>query len=210
MKFSRNQEPKTTTMSTTPIMSSADLFAQRNAGRAEIHAAAERFALDLAGRQAAWKRFQESPASFTPADARKLLRDCEDAEKLAQHFDDKQVGFLQNQFDESFFPRIAPAAAGIFTRELAEKLELQPGYIQRLVIYLEKVGKSAFGSSVTPEERDKALAERDRREADATVLEANILHARRAIAHFSAQPDLQTFNSCVAALGYIDFSQSVS
>ena len=187
-------------------MKSSDFYALRNEGRRKFEESSANYAANALEKRNAWDDFKQDPSKLDPNDTIQLLVQLEASEKLKEHFSPNMLNFLQSEFDTRFFRENAAAITGAFDRELAEKLEDRPGFIEKLGAYTKEVAGKAFASKTSPEERQRLLEGRDEKEGQAAVLESNIEYCRNKIRYFAAQPDVESFNGVVGALVQIDFS----
>ena len=178
-------KPKTTT----------EYLAGLDGGKANIAAAAESYQTSLAEKQTGWAAFQMDPSAVPVADAVRLMSELTALEKLTEKFDSQMVGYLKRQFEEVFFRDNSEVLADALERDLAAATVKLPERKKSLVARLAEWPSKYFGLPVAGDERAALFDERQKLEAEAEALEANVRDEKSGIEYFANNPTPANFGS---------------
>ena len=204
MKTQPNNKSQTNKMtSTTKPASSAAIIAQRDAGHKGITARANSVQADASDRKTRWQDYLNNPLSLDRPAAMALFHELQALTPMAVAFNDGMLEWQIREFDKRFFAEEKPVCVSVLNTELDAALVPKDTYFDKLIKWGQDVLAKIHSPATTPEEKEKLLVERDRREDAAETLVNNICFAKAAIARFSNTPTAQHFGEVQGAIGCV-------
>ncbi len=196
-------DPTNKMTSTTNKMTTSQLLADLHTGQTKIASAAESYKAALTEKQAAFKSFQANPAAVPVSEAVRIISELNGLQELTETFNPQLVDFLQRQLADQTFISRKDEFVLASNSELDAALVPQPSYVAKLTKWLSELPSRIYAPTVTVEEREKLLAERDKKEDAAEALASAIVNARAAISRFSATPSPECFGGVQSAISFV-------
>ena len=193
----------TTSTNKTKTPSTAAIVAERDADHKRITDIQTTLQADATDRKARWEAYLVNPLSLDRAAAMSLYHEHQALDPMAAAFSPQMLEFQLRAFDERFFREEKDVCLTAFNSELDAALVPQPSYVAKLTKWLSELPSRIYAPTVTAEEREKLLAERDKKEDAAEALASAIVNARAAISRFSATPSPEFFGGVQSAISFV-------
>ena len=190
--------------STTNKMTTAQLLADLETGKATFPTVAASYQEYILGKHADVAKLKQNPSAYPPASGVKLINELNAATEIAAMLGDVHVGFLQKQFEERFFRENSDALADALEVDLAAATSKLPERRKSFVAWLTELPSKIYQPEVTEAERDALLEERQKREDAEEALQANIRAAKSGIAYFRKNPLPANFGGPRGIIGVIN------
>ncbi len=185
-------------------------LAALNAGKDAIVQAAARFPHERERLEKCWKEFQADPLSLTLEQAKKLQMEISANATLCESFEEQDTNRLVREYEARFYRERVKTITEALNAELEGKLLPRQGFLENLRTYVSDISKRVFAPTLTVEQSEQLLAERDKREDRANELEKLVRSARQAISYFSLHPSEEALGGVTGILSAINYSQTVS
>jgi len=191
------------TLITNKPKNTAAIIAENAAGRKQITDIQTTLQADATDKKTRWQAYLLNPLSLTKAEAMTLYHELQALTPMAVAFNDGMLDFQLRAFDERFFAEEKDVCVSAFNSELDAALVPQPSYVAKLTKWLSELPSRIYAPTVTVEEREKLLAERDKKEDAAEALASAIVNARAAISRFSNTPSPECFGGVQSAISFV-------